>query len=293
MVQKEKEKSSLDNISEYNELRKMNDFVFKTMFNEVVDTHLNSFYTDALEPEFDSSTDKFKRLKKDIEIVKGSLVKLNSTNQEKMEELLRLVEENEKSNLKELEVLKYDLEYTSTKLLQEIKNKEQVHGQGLELVTSIQNQTNESVNALKSEFESKILEVSNRVNEAENLQKSLINKFVETHNQSIEDLSNNLLKGNKSLDESINTGNKKLSSKTQASLEELDINFNNKISAIQENIKNNFEIIQKEDGLTQLTNYKKENDLQISSLKSAIVWLMGINIVLAISILAVLIIVLF
>lgn len=293
MIQKDKEKSSLENISEYNELRKMNDSVFKTMFNEVVDTHLKLFYTNTIEDEFSSLTAKIKSLKKDADIVKGSLVKLNNNTQEKMEELSRLIEDSKKENLKELEVFKLDLEDNNSELVKMIKNKEHVQNESLTRIVSTQDKTNQNLNILKSDVESKIMGLSNRVNNAENLQKNSVDKFMEIHNQSINGIRNNLLSGNEILNESIVTGNEKLSNHTQTSLEELDTKFNNKISAIQENIKNNFDIIQQEDGLTQLTNYKKENDLQISSLKSAIVWLMGINIVLAISILAVLIIVLF
>lgn len=295
---KSKDNITLENTPEFIQLRDINDKIFKENFSIELDKLLESFYNakfkgviekvDYIEYEVVDIKDNIENTEKSLvclkEIMSGEYIGIK----EKLDEINLEIQSLNKKGLNELR----DILENEILEINKINNLKLIHLVEKNEETNLKIENNEK--QVKNTI-SKINDIDKKV--AELITKALI-ELKSENNTKTKELIDLAEVNHGFLDEDINslsTEIKKINKKSNENLaltEEKYELINQKIDDVESKIKSNFDLIQQEDGLIQLTNYRKENDLQISSLKSAIMWLMGINIVLAISILAVLIIVL-
>lgn len=295
---KSKDNITLENTPEFIQLRDINDKIFKENFSIELDKLLESFYNakfkgviekvDYIECEVVDIKDNIENTEKSLvclkEIMSGEYIGIK----EKLDEINLEIQSLNKKGLNELR----DILENEILEINKINNLKLIHLVEKNEETNLKIENNEK--QVKNTI-SKINDIDKKV--AELITKALI-ELKSENNTKTKELIDLAEVNHGFLDEDINslsTEIKKINKKSNENLaltEEKYELINQIIDDVESKIKSNFDLIQQEDGLIQLTNYRKENDLQISSLKSAIMWLMGINIVLAISILAVLIIVL-
>lgn len=301
MEQKEKIESKLNDVQERNELKKMNDAVFKTMFEEVITSHINPV-KDEIEYELENIEEKVKNVNKDNKVIKESLIKLNSSTVEKFNEsesnlnnhldsikssnqieianLIKLIEDNKKEQISTIENFKKENFSIYNVRSQEI----------VEKLTSLieKNRDNQSniLNNLNSEFEEKSIEILKVFSDNEKVQLTELEKL--DNNQS--NTAQHIIQ----IKTEIETKLKKLENQLIES-ENLLVSHNKSIENLEtglftgnERLEENLKLSNTE----QLASYKDESINHINSLKKAMIWLMGFNILLALSILVIIIIVL-
>lgn len=295
---KSKDNITLENTPEFIQLRDINDKIFKENFSIELDKLLESFYNakfkgviekvDGIEYEVVVIKDNIENTEKSLVCLKEIMSGEHIGIKEKLDEINLEIQSLNKKGLNELR----DILENEILEINKINNLKLIHLVEKNEETNLKIENNEK--QVKNTI-SKINDIDKKV--AELITKALI-ELKSENNTKTKELIDLAEVNHGFLDEDINslsTEIKKINKKSNENLaltEEKYELINQRIDDVESKIKSNFDLIQQEDGLIQLTNYRKENDLQISSLKSAIMWLMGINIVLAISILAVLIIVL-
>lgn len=295
---KSKDNITLENTPEFIQLRDINDKIFKENFSIELDKLLESFYNakfkgviekvDEIECEVVDIKDNIENTEKSLVCLKEIMSGEHIGIKEKLDEINLEIQSLNKKGLNELR----DILENEILEINKINNLKLIHLVEKNEETNLKIENNEK--QVKNTI-SKINDIDKKV--AELITKALI-ELKNENNTKTKELIDLAEVNHGFLDEDINslsTEIKKINKKSNENLaltEEKYELINQRIDDVESKIKSNFDLIQQEDGLIQLTNYRKENDLQISSLKSAIMWLMGINIVLAISILAVLIIVL-
>lgn len=295
---KSKDNITLENTPEFIQLRDINDKIFKENFSIELDKLLESFYNakfkgviekvDGIEYEVVVIKDNIENTEKSLVCLKEIMSGEHIGIKEKLDEINLEIQSLNKKGLNELR----DILENEILEINKINNLKLIHLVEKNEETNLKIENNEK--QVKNTI-SKINDIDKKV--AELITKALI-ELKNENNTKTKELIDLAEVNHGFLDEDINslsTEIKKINKKSNENLaltEEKYELINQRIDDVESKIKSNFDLIQQEDGLIQLTNYRKENDLQISSLKSAIMWLMGINIVLAISILAVLIIVL-
>lgn len=293
MVQAEKNKITIKETPEHRELQKINNKVFKEMFQNELDSALESLYEEVLDEKFEDLEKRIRAVRREFKDVNNLLMELQDWIILQNKPMLSSIDAFKQKHTNDILELSENIADLDSAMLNYSRESKSLLIEKIENITKEQQHSTNELKNLEKEIKIQISTLSQNVNKVSELQDNTFNNFMNLHKKSISNVNNNLESVTKNLSNTITKEHKKTSDNTLNLVTEKNIEIEKRILNIEDSIKNNFEIIQREDGLTQLTNYKKENNLQISSLKSAIVWLMGINIVLAISILTVLIIVLF
>lgn len=293
MVQAEKNKLTIKETPEYRELQKINNKIFKEMFQNELDSALISLEEDFLNGKFEDLEKRIRTVRREFTAFNNLLIELQEWIITQNKPILSSIDEFKQKHTKDMFDLNEEIADLDSKILNYSRENKSFLTEKVENITKNQQSFNDELKNLEKEIKSQLSNISQNVNKVSQSQDNTFSNIMNSHKQSISNVNNGLENLTKNLSDTITKEHKATSDTTLSLVKEKNAEIEQRILTVEDSIKNNFEIIQKEDGLTQLTNYKKENDLQISSLKSAIVWLMGINIVLAISILSVLIIVLF
>lgn len=288
MEKREINKINLEDTAEYNEVRKMNNHVFRSMFQEELSKNNIRFGEEYIEEEFENLLKKTRNLSNDTKIIKNSLVKLNEEQDMKTENLLESLKKTNSENLDELTKIKHQIEELKTDLLHDDEQKLLLYENNFK--ESLSNQSN--IKELYGDIDSKISTLIEEAKGTNYKSSKLLNQIIDDQRTSEGKLRENITKENEKIKNTFSHELKEVKENTIKSLEESSL-LKNRISTLEESQNNNFNLLRQEDGLVQLTNFKEENDIQIHSLKKSIIWLMTGNILLAVTIIILLILVLF
>lgn len=296
MEQSEIEVRSISNSPEYNELKKMNDNIFRTMFEEVINKQSENLDVHIEDVE-DKIIKKINSQKQSFNKIEVALIKLNDITNEKFESSLKkissLIDESDLKKSEQVNYLKSEVESNNVRLLKIIEDKEKLQTNQLEKISSLIDESDlkqsEQVDYLKSEVENKNISLLKTIEDKEKLQTNQLEKIANIQSETNKDIE----RTRTVLEERISAIYEKVSDldklRQKTLTEFIDsnneylVNIGNNLVEGNKQLEGNLKAANSE----QLTIYKENNEVQVNALKKAIIWLMGINLVLAISILIV------